>query len=366
METVKLVAVGDTGPKKSVKDVFEKVIPALNRGDLRFAQVERTFSNRGEQQPITKSPTRREPELVGEYSDAGFDVVSLASNHSMDFGPLAALDTIDYFRKAGIATIGTGANITEARKPAILKRKGLSIAFLGYCSVLLPAYWATETRVGVAPIRARTLYEVYDWQPGNVAHIVTLADEGDLQHLREDVEAARAKADVVVVSMHWGVHFVPGYVADYQIQAAHTAIDSGCGLILGHHPHILKGIEVYKGKPILYSLGDFARVHDYPEAIIALTEKYEHKDVNDVDLGPKLKYDHKQYCKLSVIAEADLKKDGGVDLQFVPVHTDEYSKPNILEKGNPEFDEVVEFFQWSCERFNTKLEVKGDRIVIKR
>ena len=76
--------------------------------------------------------------------------------------------------------------------------------------------------------------------------------------MEEDIRAAKARADVVIMSIHWGIHHVPGMLADYQFTVGHRAIDAGADLILGTHAHLIKGIEIYKGKAIFFSLGNFA------------------------------------------------------------------------------------------------------------
>ncbi len=191
--------------------------------------------------------------------DAGFSVVSWAGNHCLDWGPDGFNDTIDNLRRAGLRVVGAGAQLAAARAPVIVEQSGVRTAFLAYCSILPAHYWADERRPGCAPMRAFTVYEpIEPDQPGTPARIHTYAHREDLAALCADVEAARAQADVVIVSLHWGIHFVPAVIADYQTEVGHAAIDAGADLILGHHAHILKGIEVYRNKAIFYSLGNFA------------------------------------------------------------------------------------------------------------
>jgi poly-gamma-glutamate synthesis protein (capsule biosynthesis protein) len=372
MADVKLIAVGDTGPGDGVQNIFESVLPWLKEGDLRFAQCERLLTDRGYKIDHSTPLTRRvNPKHLVEYEKGGFDVVSMATNHAMDYGPEGALDTIAGFHKRGIATIGLGANIAEARKPAFFEKNGVTIAFLGYCSVITngaslpPGYWATERSAGMAPMRARTYYEPYDFQPATPPHVYSVAEEADVEAMREDIKAARAKADFVVVSNHWGVHHVPRYVAHYQIQAAHAAIDAGCDLILGHHPHILKGVEVYKGKPILYSMGNFAwdGKHSQPTHSYG-AKKSTPQQYYAMDLGPKIKLKYRQYWSLSVIVEATLSKENGVSVSLVPVYLDDESIPRVVKPGDPLFDEIIEFQIWSSEPFGTKWEVRGDRLFL--
>ena len=364
MEKVTLMAVGDTGPfVEPPESMFEAVKGVLATSDLRFAQVERTFSTRGSYQEYSFGRhSRVPPHLVSAYSFAGFDVVSLASNHTGDWGQEPVVDTIQSFRGLGIATIGTGANIKEARTPAIVEKKGLRIAFLGYNSVLLPQYWATESRPGCAPVRAYTYYRPYEYQPGAPPLVYSVADREDLQAMVEDIKSVRPKADVVVCSFHWGVHFLPRYIADYQIEVAHAAIDAGCDLILGHHAHMIKGIEVYRGKACFYSVGNFAlcspvktpgsRTLCAPDGKFALSEVY------DMSFGPDRRYNHKDYFDYTMIVKAGLGKNGKVELAILPVYIESGPKPVVLNPEDPRFGEVVRLIEWSSEPFGTKFELR--------
>ena len=106
-------------------------------------------------------------------------------------------------------------------------------------------------------MRASTFYEQVDWQPGTPPRIVTLANKDDLAAMVEDIKKVRPLVDVLIMSIHWGVHHVPAVIAMYQKEVGHAAIDAGVDIILGHHAHILKAVEVYKGKVIFYSIGNF-------------------------------------------------------------------------------------------------------------
>lgn len=162
---------------------------------------------------------------------AGFDVLTLANNHLGDFGPSGVLETLATLDREGIARAGAGANLAEARRPAVLEVRGEKIAFLAYSNTFPTEFYAGPGRPGTAPGYAR--------------------------YVRTDVRAARRIADYVVVSFHWGGEreTVP---KDYQRELAHLAIDSGAQVVLGHHPHVLQGVEAYRGGIIFYSLGNFA------------------------------------------------------------------------------------------------------------
>jgi len=161
-------------------------------------------------------------------------------------------------KESGVSVIGAGRNIAEARQPVVVERNGARIGFLGYCSVVPKGFEAGPEKAGVAPVRATTSYEQVDWQPGAPPRIISRPNPDDLEAMLADIKKLRPQVDVLVVSMHWGVHFVPALVAAYQREVGHAAIDTGADIVVGHHAHILKGIEVYKGKAIFFSLCNFA------------------------------------------------------------------------------------------------------------
>jgi poly-gamma-glutamate capsule biosynthesis protein CapA/YwtB (metallophosphatase superfamily) len=248
-EEMVLLGCGDVGPiHEPMSRYSELVRDTLAAADIRFAQVERVYSERGTLQPHGGAHGRLPPLMASVITDCGFNVASLAGNHAMDWGADALLDTVDLLRTKGIQTIGAGGNLAEAREPAMIEAKGLRIAMLAYCSVLHEGYAAGPDTPGVAPMRAHARFEPIDYQPGVPPRVVTTPDEQDLTDLVADVRAAKATADTVVLSLHWGVHFVPRLIADYQRTVAQAAFDAGADLILGHHAHVPKAIEVFGGK----------------------------------------------------------------------------------------------------------------------
>lgn len=168
------------------------------------------------------------PRYLPTLLDAGITLVTGANNHIADYGVEGIHDTMRYLDSIGVHFVGIGKDIREARKPVILERKGWKLGFLAYFGG--GDFAATPKRAGFAPRYAR--------------------------YIVEDVRALRRKADYVAVNFHWGVERAE-QPEEWQIQLAHRVIDAGADLIVGHHPHILQGIERYKGKHIAYSLGNF-------------------------------------------------------------------------------------------------------------
>ena len=177
--TITLLAGGDIGPIVEPTDQFAELIsPVLREADLRFGQCERSYSARASVPAPGVLRTSRHPREASVWKTAGIDIISMASNHTMDSGAGALLDTIDLFRDMGKQCIGAGKNIVEARKPAVVERNGVTIAFLGYCSVLPNGHEAGEDKAGCVPMRAHTYYQrgedpIEEYQPGTPPKIYT-------------------------------------------------------------------------------------------------------------------------------------------------------------------------------------------------
>lgn len=171
------------------------------------------------------------PALLPGLKNAGFDWVSMGNNHVGDGGPKGILQSMGYLDKLGIRHGGAGANPAAAHKPSILNVGGVKVAMLGY-DTIAGVYNATNSKAGSARMTAA-------W-------------------VRRDVKAARAAgAQVVIVYPHWGVENTTGPTA-VQTALGHAAIDAGADLVIGNHPHWAGSMEVYKGRPIWYALGNFA------------------------------------------------------------------------------------------------------------
>ena len=241
--SVNLMAVGDVMLARSVgsliqtngsKAPFFYMDDVLSSADLTLGNLECVISEHGEAED--KAYTfRAPPSSVESLVLAGFDLVTLANNHSLDYGTDAFKDMMDLLKSKEIAFAGAGLNANSARGPVILQRNGLRLAFLAYLDIPIWQYdyrtWAAGTnKPGVA------------W--------------GYLVDIESDVQAATRIADVVIVLMHFGLEGeLPPTQA--QIATAHTAIDAGATLVIGSHPHLLQELEVYNGGLIAYSLGNF-------------------------------------------------------------------------------------------------------------
>jgi poly-gamma-glutamate capsule biosynthesis protein CapA/YwtB (metallophosphatase superfamily) len=363
-------AVGDIAPnREEPRSIFQHVTGLLKRGDIVFCQLEANLSNRGTLLPQARLASRTKPETAQAIKEAGFNIVSFASNHCMDLGPEAFYDTIAALKKQGLWVIGVGSNIEEARKPAIIECKGTRIAFLAYNSILPYGFWADIDKPGCTPLRAWTFYEQVEHdQPGTPCRIHTFPHKEDLQAMVDDIRQAKSQADFVILSLHWGIHFIPAVIADYQREVAHVAIDSGADLILGTHAHILKAIEVYAGKVIFYSLCNFALDLSANKRML---ESKRHKEIQKLnpDWQPDPDYptyymprdSRKTIIVKCMISDGEIKR-----VSFLPTYINGQSQPEVLTSKNDHFHEVVKYMQEITrdQGIDTDYTIEGDEVII--
>ncbi|RKH75254.1 CapA family protein, partial [Corallococcus sp. AB032C] len=219
---------------------FREVRPIVDSGDLFVVNLECPYTDSTVKLPKNFN-FRARPELVNVLTAGRVGVVSLANNHLMDYGAQGLLDTLTSLEAARIPYFGAGRTLAEARRPAVLTVGGLRVAFLGYFFL------------GTRNIEPREVYAT-DTTPGVAGHFSDV--EVMERMLREDIAAAKAQADLVLPFFHWGIegNTTP---EPYQVRLAHAAIDAGAAGVLGSHPHVLQSMELYQGKPVLYSLGNF-------------------------------------------------------------------------------------------------------------
>ncbi len=238
---VTLYAVGDVMLGRYIAKVmavqgsnypFKEICSTLQRGDVVFGNLEAIISSEDllplyPQKPYNFHASKN---AVQALKQAGFQVLSLANNHAMDYGTAPLRQTKKLLSGADIATMGAGDDIHEARQPAIVTKKGLRFGFLGYGIAHDRSVYAGRNRSGIAPVK--------------------------IEDILADVQNLRNRVDVLAVSIHWGIEYENTPTLE-QRKDAHRIIDSGADIIIGHHPHVMQGVEVYKGKVIAYSLGNF-------------------------------------------------------------------------------------------------------------
>ena len=209
---------------------FRMIAPLLKSGDIAFANLEAPLADSGnvaEKRFTFKVPTK----YVSGLQTAGFNLLSLANNHMLDFGALGLEQTLVTLDEAGILHTGAGRNRDEAWQPAVFYTPAGTVAALAFSMTFPKEFWATDSSAGTA----------YPYEEKLIRTLDDLARQ----------------VDFLIVSFHWGTE-KKDTPNDYQIYFAHLAIDHGADLVLGHHPHILQGLEIYKNRLIAYSLGNLA------------------------------------------------------------------------------------------------------------
>lgn len=223
--------VGSNIKKYGADYPFAKTADLLADADITFGNLETSVSTRGKAQD-KQFTFRSRPETLQGLVDAGFDGVTVANNHAMDFGATALLDTIANLDNYKLGHTGAGSDEEEAFRPYVQEVRGKKVAILGISRVLPNGSWyAGKNKIGIA--------QGYTMEP-MISYIKKTASE----------------ADYTIVYMHWNKETMD-YPEDYARSYAKAFIDAGADAVVGAHSHCLQGIEWYKGKPVFYSLGNF-------------------------------------------------------------------------------------------------------------
>jgi poly-gamma-glutamate capsule biosynthesis protein CapA/YwtB (metallophosphatase superfamily) len=230
--------VGTFLDEKGGAAALEGVKPYFEGAHLAFLNIEGAISDAGLKNTVKEYTFRSRPTLLDGLTSAGIDVVSLANNHILDYRLKALTDCISRLDAAGIKHAGAGADLAAASTPAIIETPAGKVALIA-ASEITASFAATSKRAGT--------YYIPETAAANKALIAKVTETA-------------TQADFVVVSLHWGVEYKTAANSD-QIGLAHALIDAGADLILGHHPHVVQGLEIYKDRLIVYSMGDFVFDH---------------------------------------------------------------------------------------------------------
>lgn len=212
---------------------FKKISGFLKEKDIVSINLETPLSNHSRSYGIYLS----NPGYAKAIAEAGIKIVNLANNHIFDAGEIGFLDTMSYLEDANIFICGAGRDIQSARKGLMIQNNGIKFLFLGYTQYCDLRYASIAADYpGILPL--------------------------DLNLIIEDIENAKKIGDFVFINLHWGLRN-NNSVHSKQIEIAHELINAGADGIIGHHSHVVQGIEIYKQKPIIYSLGNFIFRHSH-------------------------------------------------------------------------------------------------------
>jgi poly-gamma-glutamate synthesis protein (capsule biosynthesis protein) len=296
-------------PAHGPEHTFARLKGTIEEHDIAFANLESPISSRGKPINDTKKPLFRiSVEQAQPLAHSGLDVMTVANNHTMDYRSDAFADTLEALDALGIARTGGGLTPGEADAPAILEVRGTRVVFLSYNRIVMPGMAVTGYGPGM-----------------NVYH---------LDDIVSDIEEHKGDGTVVLVSVHWGEQSVE-LPRKRQIVGAHAMIDAGADAVLGHHSHCPQSVEVYRGKPVFYSLGNFVFGLNPPRG------------------------------RHNIAAVLRFEGDTLTGAEILPVHglffATDY-QPHFLE--GEEAEKVVEHIVELSERFDTHLEFSGGRGII--
>lgn len=303
-EEVSIIAVGDISFSRGVERMikinggnmdypFLNIADYLRNADITLGNLETTITP-GREIQNNEMVFRSNPGTEKALKNAGFSLISLANNHTPDFGEKGLKDTINYLKKEDIDYLGAGMNLEEANEPVYIEKKGINFAFIAYndSDVVPESYGATETSFGTNFM--------------------------DIKRMKQTVEEAKEEADLVIVIMHSGTEYVQ-HPNDRQIEFAHEAVDAGAEIVIAHHPHVVQTIEKYQGKYILYSLGNFV----FDQAWSKETMQ-------------------------SLIAKIYLTKEGVSKITFQPAIIENYCQPRPANKE--EAEEILQRLEYPLQK----------------
>jgi poly-gamma-glutamate capsule biosynthesis protein CapA/YwtB (metallophosphatase superfamily) len=272
MRTLEFVAVGDVSLACSgARDPFERIARYLRAGDIVFGNLESVLCEAGT--AAEKEMTLRvSPRKAGYLRRAGFTILNVANNHALDYGSTGLNETLSVLREQGIRFVGCVGSPSETGGE-IIECKGLRVGFLGYCE-----------GAGAGEREMPPIYPI------------------DRDLILEQLDNLRQYCDVAIVSLHWGIEYVY-YPSPGHVELARDLIANGAGLVLGHHPHVVQGLEEFEKGLIVYSLGSF-------------------------QFDPRRKE-----ARHSFICRATLSAAGVERYKLLPVRIDDENMPRLVWKG---------------------------------
>ncbi|WP_048600242.1 CapA family protein [Rubeoparvulum massiliense] len=410
-------------------EAFKKLAELINQADVRFANLETTVHNK-EATPSAQSGgtwAMAQSKVLDDIRDYGFNLLNLANNHTLDYLYDGIERTLHYLNQYDFVYAGVGMNLAEADEPKYLETLNGRVALIGVCSSFFPFNPAGEQRRDmkgrpglnplrfdrihvVKPERIPALMEVAEKVELNTAHrlsikegfasplpegqhlfapgilfkegeeegLITKPNEKDMKRIIRRIHEAKRQSDYVLVSLH--AHEMKGdrkdVAADFVVEFAHRCIDEGAHAFIGHGPHILRGMEIYKNRPIFYSLGDFIFQNDSPTHFphdFYLNYGLGHEDTIADAFDTRSDHGKKglgtnRLCFESLVPFWTMEDGELKEITLYPIELG-FGLPRY-RMGWPQItknEEILKHFQELSEPYGTKIEIKDGvgKIVLK-
>ena len=376
-QSVTVLSVGDLIlDVPGVERYFDESRSLLKSGDVVIGQVEIPYTVRPQWSAYDNhSAPATDPGRLEAMLGAGFNVGTCAGNHSFDQGYFGVVDTLGKLRDLGIVTAGEGENDAEAWAPALIQRKGLRFACFSYTAVGPKTVQATPAKAGAAFIYVATAYDNDVNEPGALpTHIYTSVSPAAMERMRRSFREAKEAGALILASFHMG-RMHSEELQQYQIEIAHAAVDAGAEMVFAHHPHTLLGIEMYRGKPIFYSVGHFVFATDaflQQGTDLAEQRRFLPNHWQGVNTEALIKprepitdtipyYVGDQASRNTLIAKGVFDEGGLVRASFIPCFIDGAGHPVPVRRGE-KGDEVLAHIRALCqlEQLDTEFIWSGD------
>lgn len=340
---IDLLAVGDLilDEPAPMGPYFAPSKEVLRGADVLIGHVETPHTDRAIPSSIDLQAPPSRPEHLDILKETGFHIATLAGNHICDCGAPGVLDTYDRLQALGIIPQGAGADIHIAKKPAIVEREGIRIGVISFNAVGPKFSWATSQKAGCAYLNVLTHYEQRQATPGGTypPAVYTFVDPASQMEMTREIEALREQCDVAVVALHKGAAGPMGALEMYERPLAWAAVDAGADIVLSHHAHMCRGIELYKGRPIYHGLGNFVCVtyaltpgyHDTEEKL-RWTELRRKAGTLRENIPPFQPW--AQEAKNVMIARVQIVNGRPAAFGFIPCYVDDNGAPVVKNRDN--------------------------------
>jgi poly-gamma-glutamate capsule biosynthesis protein CapA/YwtB (metallophosphatase superfamily) len=342
------------------------ITPALHNADLAIGHLEVPHTRSAMELNWDIPAPGADPDHLAALFEAGFGALTLAGNHMSDCGEEGIIATREGVNRLGMACCGAGVDLIEARRPAILSIAGRRISILSYNCVGPEKGWATETKAGVAFVRIETA----DGSPITPSAFLEKASSQSVCSMQQDIISAKENADIVIVALHKGIVHTPALLAPYEQPIAYAAIDAGADIVIGHHAHIIRGIEFYREKPIFHGLGNGCVVtralnpdQDHPlrsDWALKRKELFGFEPDPEYYLAPF----HPQAVN-SMLGFVRWYNNGRIETGFIPVYVEPPGRPVIAESAKA--NEIIDYVKKITEKAGLSplsLNIKKNIVVV--
>lgn len=341
---------------------YQNLYRIMQDAHLAYGNLEMSLNDKPEEQKRTYD-FRREREFAWEIAKIGINLVSLGNNHQLDYGPEGLKDCLKILKRSGIGFAGAGLNPQEAGAPDKRQIYMTKFAFLSNYSPRRKMNPAPGEPVIATVFAPKVLIEQED---GSTKEIHAPVEE-DVKAMEDRIVIAKRNADIVMVHfhVHWVEHAraygIPDTVPPNQRLVFHKAIDAGADIVVGNGPHVLRGIEIYKGKPILYSQGNFIYQWKTPHKIPPIVFSRDQESLSGYeDIKPELRgLDPKEETE-TYLARFTIRKKKIHKIELIPVTLqvtgDRMGSPRLADEGRGK--EIIELLQKLSEKYKTQIDMK--------